>query len=165
MRSYLTAFMLAITLGLVSCGGGNDVAASGTSAVSAAASTPTKPKINGQIDERTGVASVVAKMTISDTVNYYTVPSVYRSGNYYDGFYGPSPGGTLCSKAEGSAKGAIIQCLNRPEQFANYYIDGVGYYTQFAELKGIYIGWLGSSRAPCGHGVIPNFAIQACLGG
>ena len=83
MRTYITAFMLVATLGLVSCGGGNDVASSGASAVSAATSattpdvtpnttattptvsTPTKPKINGQIDERTGVAPLAAQMTIS----------------------------------------------------------------------------------------------------
>jgi len=62
----------------MSCGGGNDVTSSGASAVSAAApasnaspaitqSTPattaTEPKVNGQIDERTGVAPVVAQMT------------------------------------------------------------------------------------------------------
>ncbi len=66
MRTYITAFMLAVTLALVSCGGGNDVASSGASAVSAAApSTPTTsaPKVNGQVDERTGVAPVVAAMT------------------------------------------------------------------------------------------------------
>jgi len=80
MRTYITAFMLVVTLGLVSCGGGNDVASSGASAVSAAASattttatastlstlaTPTtEPKVNGQIDERTGVAPVAAQATI-----------------------------------------------------------------------------------------------------
>jgi len=67
MRTYLTALMLLATLGLVSCGGGNDVASSGATAVSAAASattTPiTEPKVNGQIDERTGVAPVVAQAT------------------------------------------------------------------------------------------------------
>ena len=81
MRGYITAFMLAITLALASCGGGNDVASSGATAVSAAApttttastaSTPattaTEPKVNGQVDERTGVAPVVAKMTIGATV-------------------------------------------------------------------------------------------------
>lgn len=74
MRTYITALMLVITLGLVSCGGGNDVASSGASAVSAAApsitdatttaSTPTEPKVNGQIDERTGVAPVVAQANL-----------------------------------------------------------------------------------------------------
>ena len=80
MRSYITAFMLAITLALASCGGGNDVASSGASAVSAAApplttttaSAPstaaTEPKVNGQVDERTGVAPVGAKMTVAPTV-------------------------------------------------------------------------------------------------
>ena len=72
MRTYITALILAATLALVSCGGGNDVASSGASAVSAAApSTPTtEAKVNGQIDERTGVAPVVAAATIwSPTAN------------------------------------------------------------------------------------------------
>ena len=74
MRTYITTLMLVITLGLVSCGGGNDVASSGASAVSAAApsttdattnaSTPTEPQVNGQIDERTGVAPVVAQANL-----------------------------------------------------------------------------------------------------
>ena len=72
MRTCITAFMLVVTLGLVSCGGGNDVASSGASAVSAAASattstttpTTTEPKVNGQIDERTGVAPVAAQATL-----------------------------------------------------------------------------------------------------
>jgi hypothetical protein len=79
MRTYITTLLLATTLILASCGGGNDVASSGASAVSAAAtpdvspaSAPsttsvatqtTEPKINGQIDERTGVAPMVASMT------------------------------------------------------------------------------------------------------
>ena len=80
MRIYLTSLAFAVIFGLVSCGGGNDMAASGATAVSAAASataTPTtatesptavaspnaitQPKLNGQIDERTGVAPVLAK--------------------------------------------------------------------------------------------------------
>ena len=73
MRTYITAFMLVATLGLVSCGGGNDVASSGATAVSAAApSTPTTsaPKVNGQVDEHTGVAPVVAALTAwSPTAN------------------------------------------------------------------------------------------------
>ena len=70
MRTYITALMLATALALVACGGGNDVASSGTSAVSAAASTAStpytpapEPKVNGQVDERTGVAPVVAALT------------------------------------------------------------------------------------------------------
>ena len=89
MRSYITAFMLAITLALASCGGGNDVASSGATAVSAAApvttttasptptTTPTEAKVNGQIDERTGVAPVVAAMTIAQTVEACTASGTY----------------------------------------------------------------------------------------
>jgi len=60
------------SLALVSCGGGNDVASNGASAVSAAAPATTTPiteaKVNGQVDERTGVAPVVAAMTIGANV-------------------------------------------------------------------------------------------------
>ena len=73
-RLLVLLFSLA-SLALVSCGGGNDVASSGATAVSAAAPTPastttatTEPKVNGQIDERTGVAPVVAQLTIAQTV-------------------------------------------------------------------------------------------------
>jgi hypothetical protein len=74
MRTYITALILAATLALVSCGGGNDVASSGATAASAAASTstttPTEAKLNGQVDERTGVAPVVAALTVwSPTAN------------------------------------------------------------------------------------------------
>ena len=92
MRTCITAFMLLATLGLVSCGGGNDVASSGASAVSAAASattttatasapstsaiTATEPKVNGQIDERTGVAPVAAQMTIAPvSYTHLTLPT------------------------------------------------------------------------------------------
>jgi len=80
MRTYLTSLAFAVIFGLVSCGGGNDVASSGATAVSAVASATatattatesttavaspnaiTQPKLNGQIDERTGVAPVIAK--------------------------------------------------------------------------------------------------------
>ena len=87
MRSYITAFMLAITLALASCGGGNDVASSGATAVSAAApvttstasptptTTPTEAKLNGQVDERTGVAPVVAQMTVASWCSTYSNPA------------------------------------------------------------------------------------------
>jgi len=72
MKKRLVLLFSLATLGLVSCGGGNDVASSGASAVSAAAPvttstttpTTTEPKVNGQIDERTGVAPVVAQATL-----------------------------------------------------------------------------------------------------
>jgi len=77
-RKLLVLLFSLAFLTLVACGGGNDVASSGASAVSAATSAttpdvitnttamtptvsaPTKLKINGQIDERTGVAPVIA---------------------------------------------------------------------------------------------------------
>ena len=80
MRTYLTSLAFAVIFGLVSCGGGNDVASSGATAVSTMASATatattatesttavaspnaiTQPKLDGQIDERTGVAPVIAK--------------------------------------------------------------------------------------------------------
>ena len=83
MRTYITTLTLMTTLGLVSCGGGNDVASSGASAVSAAATdssstgapltttASTEPKVNGQIDERTSVAPVVAQATIAPWCSNY----------------------------------------------------------------------------------------------
>ena len=76
MKKKLLVLLFSLaSLALTACGGGNDVASSGASAVSAAAPvttndasttalTPTEPKINGQIDERTGVAPVSAQMTV-----------------------------------------------------------------------------------------------------
>ena len=82
-KKLLVLLFSLVSLGLVSCGGGNDVASTGATAVSAAASattttatasapstsatTATEPKVNGQIDERTGVAPVAAQMTIAQT--------------------------------------------------------------------------------------------------
>ena len=84
-RLLVLLFSLA-SLALVSCGGGNDVASSGATAVSTAASattttstasapsttTATEPKVNGQIDERTGVASVAARATLCCTAEQYS---------------------------------------------------------------------------------------------
>ena len=82
MKKKLLVLLFSLaTLGLASCGGSNDIAASGTSAVSAAASTstttPTEAKLNGQVDERTGVAPVVAAMTIAQTVVACTASATY----------------------------------------------------------------------------------------
>jgi len=95
MRIYITTLMLVATLGLVSCGGGNDVASSGASAVSAAAPVTTttttaakqtnEPKVNGQIDERTGVAPVAAQMTIADTVAACNASGTYGGGGQATG--------------------------------------------------------------------------------
>jgi len=66
IRAYITSFLAA--LALVACGGGNDVASSGATAVSAAAPVTTtvtpEAKINGQVDERTGIAPVAAQLTV-----------------------------------------------------------------------------------------------------
>ncbi|CAN1489493.1 hypothetical protein MCEZE4_00159 [Burkholderiaceae bacterium] len=80
MRTYLTSLLAA--LALVACGGGNDVASSGATTVSAAApSTPTtttttEPKVNGQVDERTGVTPVAAQATIGGTCSNNGVTNV-----------------------------------------------------------------------------------------
>jgi hypothetical protein len=126
MRTYITAFMLVATLGLVSCGGGNDVASTGASAVSAAASattttatastpstpatTATEPKVNGQVDERTGVAPVVASMTLAHTVTACLASMTYGgTGPLLYGGTGPLLGRTTtptlaqCSAALPSA--------------------------------------------------------------
>ena len=102
MRTYITALILAATLALVSCGGGNDVASSGASAVSAAApSTPTtEAKVNGQIDERTGVAPVVARMDIAKSCSNYEGFNVCGCG-YFGNFFGRR--GDACNSAINNA--------------------------------------------------------------
>ena len=80
MKKKLLVLLFSLaTLGLASCGGSNDIAASGTSAVSAAASTstttPTEAKLNGQVDERTGVAPVAAQMTVASWCSTYSNPA------------------------------------------------------------------------------------------
>ena len=101
MRTYLTALILAATLALVSCGGGNDVASSGASAVSAAApSTPTtEAKVNGQVDERTGVAPVVAALTAwSPTSNGGCLRS--RDIDYFCSFRAGETLSRLCAQRD-----------------------------------------------------------------
>ena len=91
MRTYLITLFFA--LALVACGGGNDVASSVASAVSAAAPvttstttpTTTEPKVNGQIDERTGVAPVAAQMTIAQTVAACNASGTYGGGGQATG--------------------------------------------------------------------------------
>ena len=93
IRPYLASIF--VVLVLVACGGGNDVASSGASAVSAAApvtttttTTPTtEPKVNGQIDERTGVAPVAAQATIWTPLSN---GGCGKSSTFRDGVGGPS---------------------------------------------------------------------------
>ena len=89
MRTYLISLLAA--LALTSCGGGNDVASSGATAVSAAApvtsTTATEPKVNGQIDERTGVAPVAAQATIWTPLSN---GGCGKSSTFRDGVGGPS---------------------------------------------------------------------------
>ena len=114
MRTYLICLLA--TLALVSCGGGNDVASSGATAVSAASSpstttataptTPTtEPKVNGQVDERTGVAPVVAQMTMGGGVTYYT----RYLGNNFAAFLGNS---SFPCAFGSTPNQAIVSCLN-----------------------------------------------------
>ena len=126
-RLLVLLFSLA-SLALVSCGGGNDVASSGTTAVSAAAPTPastttatTEPKVNGQIDERTGVAPVAAQMTISGFAYFYTV---YR-GSYLEAFT-LTPNGYRACGTGSTANQAFINCLNSSaNQFALYQFNQI----------------------------------------
>ena len=103
MRTYITTLLVA-TLGLVSCGGGNDVASSGATAVSAAAptstTTTTEAKLNGQIDERTGVAPVVARMDIAKSCSNYEGFNVCGCG-YFGNFFGRR--GDACRSAINNA--------------------------------------------------------------
>jgi hypothetical protein len=165
--------MLVATLGLVSCGGGNDVTSSGATAVSAAASattttatastpstpatTATEPKVNGQIDERTGVAPVAAQMTVGGSVTYYTQNF---GGNSYGAFLVNSS--YPCAFASNSNR-AIVSCLNSSvNQFAFYNLNGATYYSQ--NFGGNSYGVFPiNSYYPCGYGPTPNQAMVSCL--
>jgi hypothetical protein len=171
MRTYLISLLAA--LALVSCGGGNDVASSGSTAVSAAATststpsttavtatpTPTnaEPKVNGQIDERTGVAPVAAQMTIGGSVNYYT-----------QNFGGNSYGAFLVNSSFPCAFGstpnqAIVSCLNSSvNQFAFYNLNGATYYSQNFGGNSYGVFPINGYYA-CGFGSTPNQAMVSCL--
>jgi hypothetical protein len=91
MKKKLLVLLFSLTsLALVSCGGGNDVASTGASAVSAAATTTTEPKVNGQVDERTGVAPVVAQATLCTAPQCPSPPNpwtVYSNGGCANSSY------------------------------------------------------------------------------
>ena len=118
MRTYITTLLLATTLILASCGGGNDVASSGATAVSAAApvttttasptptTTPTEAKLNGQVDERTGVAPVVAQMTVASWCSTYSNPAA--------GFINWN----VCGCGQSSSFGGSGSALNMNQQAA-----------------------------------------------
>ena len=168
MRTYITTLLLATTLILASCGGGNDVGSSGATAVSAAApvttndatttaSTPTEPKINGQVDERTGVAPVAAQMTMGGSVNYST-----------QNFGGNSYGAFLVNSSFPCAFGstpnqAIVSCLiSSVNQFAFYNLNGATYYSQNFGGNSYGVFPINGYYA-CGFGSTPNQAMVSCL--
>ena len=145
-----------VMLGLVSCGGGNDLASSVASAVSAAAPTSaaapsttataasapaTAPKINGQIDERTGVAPVAA-MTIWSPANcltsYYSLNTMQQ--NACDIAANNSTTSQQCAALGGSFFSpyyntySVYFCFYCYANICNYYtnedfsVDGLYYY-------------------------------------
>ena len=173
-RKLLVLLFSLATLALVSCGGSNDVASSGASAVSAAATAPdantditqstataakqtNEPKINGQVDERTGVAPVAAQMTIGGSVNYYT-----------QNFGGNSYGAFLVNSSFPCAFGstpnqAIVSCLNSSvNQFAFYNLNGATYYSQNFGGNSYGVFPINGYYA-CGFGSTPNQAMVSCL--
>jgi len=119
MKKKLLALLFSLaSLALVSCGGGNDVAPSGATAVSAAApvttttapasalsttAATTEPKVNGQVDERTGLAPVAAQMTVAQTV-----AACNASGTYGGGGEGTGP---LLSATTNPTLGACIAAM------------------------------------------------------
>jgi len=113
-----------VMFGMVSCGGGNDVASSGASAVSAAATAPdasnsiiqstataatptTAPKVNDQVDDRTGVAPVLAGYTVPGIG--ITIPNICDIA-----------GASIKDKANGASCLAHCQCISN-----NCIADGV----------------------------------------
>ena len=143
MRSYLISLLA--SLALVACGGGNDVASSGASAVSAAApattpsttpATPTtEPKVNGQIDERTGVAPVGAAMTIGGSCYYGRAFNIQdgiscRTADGWSLFYPTANGGCANSSSFGYSGPALTVAQQAACNFAIYgSAPGIGVYT------------------------------------
>ena len=143
MPSYLISLLT--SLALVACGGGNDVASSGASAVSAAApattpsttpATPTtEPKVNGQIDERTGVAPVGAAMTIGGACYYGRAFNIQdgiscRTADGWSLFYPTANGGCANSSSFGYSGPALTVAQQAACNFAIYgSAPGIGVYT------------------------------------
>ena len=146
MRSYLISLLA--SLALVACGGGNDVASSGATAVNAAApvttatataSAPSKaatePKVNGQIDERTGVAPVGAAMTIGGSCYYGRAFNIQdgiscRTADGWSLFYPTANGGCANSSSFGYSGPALTVAQQAACNFAIYgSAPGIGVYT------------------------------------
>ena len=133
MKKKLLVLLFSLaTLGLASCGGSNDIAASGTSAVSAAASTstttPTEAKLNGQVDERTGVAPVAAQMTVASWCSTYSNPAA--------GFINWN----VCGCGQSSSFGGSGPALNMNQNLAcNLAFSGAFSKAQCTSLGG---GWV-----------------------
>ena len=136
MRTYLISLLAA--LALVSCGGGNDVASSGATAVSAAAVTTTvapEAKINGQVDERTGVAPVLAAITIGGSCYYGRAFNIQdgiscRTADGWSLFYPTANGGCANSSSFGYSGPALNVAQQAACNFAIYgSAPGIGVYT------------------------------------
>ena len=146
MKKKLLVLLFSLaTLGLASCGGGNDVASSGATAVSAAApasnaspaSAPstaaTEAKLNGQVDERTGVAPVVAQTTIfNPTANGGCANSTNLGGS----------GETLTATQFTACSNALIAATTVNQCIALGGTCGQPYYACWG-------GWLASPGANC----------------
>ena len=148
MKRKLLVLLFSLTsLALTSCGGGNDVASSGATAVSAASSpstttataptTPTtEPKVNGQIDERTGVAPVAAQMTVASWCSTYS-NSALGSINW-----------NVCGCGQSSSFGGSGSALNN-SQFAACSLAFSGAFSK-AQCTSLGGGWVwGNSTCAC----------------
>ena len=150
MKKKLLVLLFSLaTLGLASCGGSNDVASSGATAASASApvttttastaSTPatttTEPKVNGQIDERTGVAPVGAAMTIGGSCYYGRAFNIQdgiscRTADGWSLFYPTANGGCANSSSFGYSGPALTVAQQAACNFAIYgSAPGIGVYT------------------------------------
>ena len=139
MKKRLLVLLLSLaSLTLVSCGGGNDVASSGASVVSAAAplTTTTEPKVNGQIDERTGVAPVAAQMTVASWCSTYS-NSALGSINW-----------NVCGCGQSSSFGGSGSALNN-SQFAACSLAFSGAFSK-AQCTSLGGGWVwGNASCAC----------------
>ncbi|MEI6147106.1 MAG: hypothetical protein WCP66_11850, partial [Methylococcales bacterium] len=108
----------------------------------------------------TGVAPVVAQMTISGFAYYYTV---YR-GSYLEAFT-LTPNGYRACGTGSTANQAFINCLNSSaNQFALYQFNQISVSAQSLGVNSYGAFFMNSpTNYPCGTGPTPNQAIISCV--
>jgi len=162
MRTYLTAFMLAVTLGLVSCGGGNQSSSTGSS-VTAQATTATVSACNASASF--GGAGPLLNETSNPTLEACNAAIAFTC-NASTTFGGAEPALTATSSPSLKTCLAVMNESNSNgvKVLAGQMTVGgsVTYYTQNFGGNS-YGAFLGNSLYPCAFASNSNQAIVSCL--